>query len=69
VFRDSFLLDCETWEWKRGPEVPELTERVGHTAIAGPAHRDLGLSSAILLFGGQDALGARCNDLKTLCFD
>jgi len=73
-FHDSFLLDTETWEWKEC-SLPDLGYRVGHTAVLAPPLSSTSSSGStisnnydatVLLFGGQDRMGKRCEELRVL---
>jgi hypothetical protein len=35
MFSDAFLLDTESWEWRRCEEAEALGRLVGHTAVLG----------------------------------
>jgi Galactose oxidase, central domain/Kelch motif len=70
VFGDSFYLDTITWTWTKGPTVPGISKRVGHTAVLfpkknKPAGNGAG-TSKIAVFGGRVPGSQFSGDLVTL---
>ncbi|CAM9563725.1 unnamed protein product, partial [Discosporangium mesarthrocarpum] len=74
-FEDSFLLDTELWEWRKGPvigagarasagEVATLA-RAGHTGVLAKGGGG-GKRPVVAFFGGQDEGGVRRSDLGLL---
>jgi Galactose oxidase, central domain len=70
VFGDSFYLDTVTWTWTKGPTVPGMSKRVGHTAVLLPKKNkpdgDGADTSTIAIFGGRIPGSQFSGDLVTL---